>query len=44
MRKAHIVTITIPEEILKKAKEYAYRNGMTLSGLIRLGLEEKLKE
>ena len=44
MKKVRVVTFTIPEEILKKAKEYAYRNGMTLSGLIRLRLEEKLKE
>lgn len=35
-------SISIPKELLLDSKQYARKNGMTFSGMIRIGLEKQL--
>jgi len=44
MRNNKSISISLPEEQLKKAKLFTSKTGRTLSGLIRCSLEEKLSE
>lgn len=38
------IGVSLPEGLVEKAKHQSQRNGQTLSGLIRILLEEHLRE
>lgn len=43
MVKIKKITITLPEDLFKKAKKLAYPKGQTFSGLVRYVLESYIK-